>query len=54
MTQEEAIKIATENAKNFPTGKDEFGREWIEVEGKKYPKDWFIRHAARMKAGGEI
>ena len=29
-------------------------REWIEVNGRKFPKDWLLRHAARMKANGEI
>lgn len=54
MSYEEAIKKAEENAKFFPCGKEEGGREWIEVEGKRYPKDWFIQHAARMMAGGEL
>ena len=54
MSYEDAIKKAEENAKFFPCGKEEGGREWIEVEGKRYPKDWFIQHAARMMAGGEL
>lgn len=36
------------------TTKDADGREWIEVNGRKFPQDWLIRHAARMKANGEI
>jgi len=54
MTYEEALEEAKRNAESFPSGRDETGREWIEVEGKRYPKDWFIRTAARMKSQGEV
>ena len=50
----DAFREARKNAKSFPTTKDADGREWIEVNGRKFPKDWLIRHAARMKANGEI
>ena len=42
------------NAKTFPVTKDKDGREWIEVEGRKYPKGWLLRHAARMSRGGVL
>lgn len=54
MTLEDAIDEAKRNAQRFPSGKDASGREWIEIKGQKYPKDWFIHHAARMMAGGEL
>lgn len=54
VTYEEALKEARKKAKRFPTFKDAEGVEWIEIEGKRYPKEWFIRHAARMKVGGEL
>ena len=54
MTYGGAFREARKNAKSFPTTKDADGREWIEVNGRKFPKDWLIRHAARMKANGEI
>lgn len=50
----DAFREARKNAKSFPVVKDKDGREWIEVNGRKLPKDWLIRHAARMKANGEI
>ena len=54
MTYEEALEKAKENAKRFPCGLDADGREWIEVEGRKYPKRWFLEHCARMMASGEL
>jgi len=53
VTYDEALEVATKNAENFPTFERD-GRMCIEVEGKVYPKDWFIRTAARMKSQGEI
>lgn len=53
-TYADAFRQARSNAKDFPITRNEDGREWIEVKGKKFPKDWLIRHAARMKANGEI
>ena len=53
-TYGDAFREARKCAKSFPVTKDKDGREWIEVNGKKFPKDWLIRHAARMKANGEI
>jgi len=46
---EEALADARQRAEKFPSGVDEQGVTWIEVEGKKYPKEWFIRHCARLK-----
>ena len=54
VTYEEALAEARRNAERFPSGTDESGMTWIEVEGRKYPKEWFIKHCARMKASGEI
>lgn len=54
MNYEEALEVAKRNAESFPSGKDETGREWIDVDGRKYPKDWFLEHSARMKSNGEV
>ena len=54
MTYTEALREARRNVKNFTCGKDESGREWVEVNGKRFSKDWFIKTCARMKANGEV
>ena len=54
MTFEEALAEAEANARQFKSWTDDSGRTWIEVKGHRYPRDWFIRTAARMKANGEI
>ena len=53
MSYEEALKEAEENAANFPQW-EENGTTLIKVNGRVYPKGWFVRTAARMKMNGEI
>ena len=50
----DAFREARRRVKSLPTMRDSHGREWIEVKGKKFPKDWLVRHIARMKANGEF
>ena len=58
MTQEEkykeALSEAEEKVKRFPTTVDSDGRVWVEVEGHKYPKDWFVRRCDRLRAEGYV
>lgn len=55
ITYEEAYREAEQQASKFKTFRDPTsGRMMIEVEGKAYPRDWFLRTCARMKANGEI
>ena len=53
MTYEEAYAEALQNAQKFRQFKRN-GRTMVEVRGQVYPLDWIVRHAARMKIGGEV
>ena len=54
ITYEEALAEARRKAEHFPSGTDADGRTWIEVEGRKYPKEWFIKHCARLRVEGYV
>lgn len=53
MTYEEALKEAEEKVANFPQW-EEGGIAYVRVNGQVFPKGYFVRTAARMKANGEI
>lgn len=54
MTREEAIRTEVlELIKRFPTVIID-GRETVVINGKNFPKDWFIEHCVRMRKDGEI
>ena len=53
MTEAEIRKDIIERVSKFPTEIID-GREFVVIEGIKFPKDWFIEHCVRMKIDGEI
>jgi len=53
MSYDEAYDEAKRNVENFPQFEQD-GRVWVTVEGRNYPKDWFIKTCAFMRTRGEV
>ena len=53
MNYDDALDEAKRKIEIFPQFVRD-GRVWGTVEGRNYPKDWFVRNAALMKVRGEV
>lgn len=53
MNYDDALDEAKRKIEIFPQFVRD-GRVWVTVEGRNYPKDWFVRNAALMKVRGEV